>query len=364
MKRFLITFCILAAGTAIIIFCHPAPAPQTTDAALPVHTIVAAPQDLPFAYNTIGIVSPLQEVSVKPQISGKLVNILFQEGDFVSEGDIIAKIDDATPKAELDRTQAELAANQAKLTEAEANLQRYRKLHTSSIVSQKTLDEYEALYRQLKATVAGNRAQVKIAEISYNHTNITAPISGRIGLKHINRGNIVSTAEEIASIVQISPISVIFSIPQQLFSAVHHNSATTVEIADNASGTILSKGSISSMDNTIDPQSGTINIRANFNNEQENLYPGQSVAVKLIYGNNHTDIVLPANIVRPGLDGNFVFVAVDGKARITPVKIGYKDEDNIVIISGIKENDRIITDNFSKLDNGMPLKLLPESDHD
>lgn len=327
---------------------------------VPVHAISAVPEKIPYKYNTIGTVVPLQEVVVQPQISGKLTDILFNEGDTVAQGDVIAKIDEASAEAELDRTEAELAANQAKLHEAETNLKRYKQLRKSSIISQKALEEYESACEQLRASVMSSKAQMEIAQINYEHTKITAPISGRIGLKNINKGNIVSVSDNkgIATIIQISPISVVFSLPQRLFPVLAHNRNAVVEIVDNSLGEKLSEGKIAAFDNTINEQNGTIRIRANFDNNDAELWPGQSVNVNLLYGRNTDNIVLPKKVVRPGLDGSYIFKFTEGKAEVTPVKTGYEDENNIVILSGIGIGDTVITDGFSRLTNGTPVQLI------
>ena len=330
------------------------------EASVPVHTIMAKALPIPFVYNTIGTVVPLQEVTVRPQISGKLVNILFKEGDLVPEGTVIARIDDASAEAELDRTEAELAVNQAKLDEAENNLKRYRQLRKSSIISQKALEEQQFLCEQLRAAVKSDKAQVEIAQINYNHTQITAPISGRIGLKNINKGNLVSVSDTggIATIIQLSPISVVFSLPQQLLYILENSEQSKVEAVDSSSGQKLGTGRITAVDNAVNPQNGTIRIRAEFVNDGNKLWPGQSVTVNLFYGQNKDNVVLPARAIRPGLGENYAFRVTDSKAEIVPIRSGYHNDKSVVVLSGVSIGDMIITDNFSKLKNGTPVEIL------
>lgn len=359
MKKYLILFIVLI--SVISFLCMNKKEPQIPVVSkVAVHAVAAVAKLLPYKYSTIGTVVPLQEVVVQPQISGKLTDILFNEGDMVKEGGIIAKIDDASAEAELDRTEAELAINQAKLHEAETNLKRYKQLRKSSVVSQKALEEYESLHEQLQAAVMSSKAQVEMARINYEHTKITAPISGRIGLKNVNKGNMVSVSDNrgIATIVQISPISTVFSLPQRLLPLLAQNKDASVEIIDSTSEEKLNEGKVAAFDNTVDEQNGTIRIRANFENNNEKLWPGQFVSVNLIYGQNNRHIVLPNKVVRPGINGSYVFRFSDGTAEIVPVETGYSDEDNIVILSGIQEGDMIITDGFSALTDGTPVKLV------
>lgn len=361
MKKYLSLF---VAVVAVLLFFYNNKKVESVSGVTPVSVsaITATAKPLLYKYNTVGTVAPLQEVVVQPQISGKLEDVLFNEGDMVTEGAVLAKIDDAQPQAELERAQAELAVNQAKLQEAENNLKRYKQLRKVSVVSQKALEEYESAYKQLQAMVESGKAQVKSAQINYDHTKIAAPISGRIGLRKVDKGNIVSMSDnaEIATIVQMSPISVIFSIPQNLVPVLAHNNNTVVEICDNASGKIIAKGKVAALDNAINKQNGTLQIRAEFDNSDEKLWVGQFVNVSVIYGQNKHNVVLPNKVVRSGVNGSYVFKFSDGKALVALVETGYGDENNVVIESGIKEGDIIITDGFSALTNGMSVKVAEE----
>lgn len=183
------------------------------------HIITAEIKKIPFTYKTIGTAAPLEEVTVRLQISGKLLKLLFKEGDFVKKGDLLAQIDDATAQTGLNMAVAELASASAQFNEAETNLDRYRKLQKNSVVSKKMLEEQESLFEQAQATVDSAKSQIDAAQINLDHTNIYAPVSGRIGLIKKHEGNLVAEndSEGIVQIVQVSPISVIFSLPQQFF---------------------------------------------------------------------------------------------------------------------------------------------------
>ena len=223
MKKTLIFIFVAAVCGLYRMLCVKQDEPQVQNTPLSVHVIAAAPAKVPFAYGTVGTTDALQKIDVRPQISGKLTEILFKEGGLVKKGDLIAKIDDAESKATIVRADAELAANQAKLREAEKNLKRLAQLKKSGFASQKSWETQKSLCAQLRAAVKSGKAQAEIARVNDGYTRITAPISGRIGFKNADAGNVVFTDEIIASIVQTDFMSVVFSVPQTLFPQLENN---------------------------------------------------------------------------------------------------------------------------------------------
>lgn len=323
-----------------------------------IHTITAKVKEIPYLYRTIGRAEALQEVLVKPQISGRLTDILFKEGDTVREGDIIAVIDEASAEAELDIAEAELTVNLSKLHEAEINFKRYKKLHNSAVVSQKVLEEKQALYEQLQAAVKSSRGQLEIAQINYQHTKITAPISGVIGFRNINRGNLVTTGSVIVKIVQVSPMSVVFSVPQQYAPFLKKNQ--TVDVFDGVTGAKLGTGTVSARDNAVNQTNGTLRVRAILANESQTLIAGQPVAVALQYGENKDYPVLPDKTVRPAENGRFVFKITGNKAVVVPVVTGYQGEGETVVLKGVSVGEIIAADGFERLAPGTRVRLISE----
>lgn len=358
MKKVLISVVIVAAvGLWFSFSGQRKTVRETPAAALSVHAVDAKAERLPFVYGTVGTVTALQKVVVQPQISGKLTKILFKEGDFVKKGDVIAEIDDAEPAAELSRVQANLTAVQARLREAEKNLKRLETLKQSGFASQKNWDEQTSLCVQLRAAVESGKAQVETARINKGYTKITAPISGRAGFKAADAGNIVSPATTIATIVQTDPVSVVFSLPQSLFSELENNENAVVEVKDGLSGAFWGQGKIAAVDNAFNPQSGTVRVRAVLDNKGEKMRDGQSAAIDFIYGENTENVVLPNKAVRPGLNGEFVFKIENGKAVVVPVQTGYRDAARTVVLSGVRTGDLIVADNFSRLKSGTPIEI-------
>lgn len=219
MKKYLICLLFPVSMAAYCLAHNSSKQPPVGAEEIPVHIITAEIKKIPFTYKTIGIAAPLEEVTVRPQISGKLLKLFFKEGDYVQKGDLLAKIDDAAAKAELDKAVAELASASAQFDEAKTNLVRYRKLQKNSVVSKKMLEEKESLYEQAQAAVDSAKSQIDTAKINLDHTNIYALVAGRIGLIKTYEGNLLAEndSEGIIQIVQISPISVIFSLPPQFF---------------------------------------------------------------------------------------------------------------------------------------------------
>lgn len=335
---------------------------KTPDPVLSVRAVAAAAEKLPFAYGTIGTATALQKVVVQPQISGKLTAVLFKEGDFVKKGDLIAEIDDAEAAAELSRAEAELASANAALREAEKNLKRLALLKKSGYASQKSWDAQTSLCDRLRAAVQSAEAQTEAARINMGYTKIAAPVSGRAGFKNVDAGNVVTPAASIATIVQTNPMSVVFSLPQRVFSKLENSEKAVVEVKDGLSGAFYGRGKITAADNAFDPQNGTVKLRAVLDNRDEKMRDGQSVAVNLIYGENTENVVLPNKAVRPGLNGEFVFKIADGKIAVVPVQTGYRNETRAVVLSGVRKGDLIATDNFSRLKNGTPVEIAKEGD--
>lgn len=356
MKKYLL-FGLFFMLTAVFYLAHDKKQPPSEAEKQTVSTLVAEIKKIPFTYKTVGIAAPLQEVNVRPQISGKITKIFFDEGTFVQKNEIIAQIDDATPKAELAKAQAEQAVTQAKFNEAEKNLVRYRKLSKNSVVSQKTLEEQESLFNQLAASLSAEKAQIETMQTTLNHTKITAPISGRIGLIQTHEGNLIAENDSvgIAKITQISPLSVVFSLPQKLFYTLQHTDTSSVEIYDDDNNFIES-GKISAYDNSADSQTGTVNVRAIFANAKQNIWPGQTLGIRFLYGQNTKHVVLPNGVIRPGSEGSYVFKLEKEKVVITPISVDYKNDEDSVVTSGIEVGDIIVCNNFSRLKNGLPVK--------
>ncbi len=323
-----------------------------------VKTIKVKPRQISLTYQTIGVVQPKQKAELRPQVDGVLTEILFNEGENVKQGQVLAKIDNRIFEAELDKAEADLAADEAKLKEISNNLKRFEKLNKSSVVSQKALEEQQSLYKQQTAQVKKDKEQVVLQRVNLEYTEIRAPFSGKVGLRQMDAGNFVRASEEkiLTTVVQTNPIEVVFSVSQDLLPYLNKDSKLQVQALDRMNDKVLAKGYVSAVDNQIDKQSGTLELKAEFSNDNDTLWSGEFVKVKLIYEVLENAMVLPNETVRPSLNGNVVYKVKNGKVQIESVETGYQNEKETVISLGVDAGDEIICDGFSQLANNADVK--------
>ena len=353
MKK-IVTFCLALLAFGIYYTIKHKVSPQQESPAVVVKTIKVKPQEIPLVYQTIGIVNPKQKAELRPQIDGILTEILFNEGASVQKGQVLAKIDNRIFEAELDKAEADLAADEAKLKEISSNLQRFEKLSKNSIISQKTLEEQQSLYKQQVAQVKKDKEQVMMQKVNLEYTEIKAPFDGKVGLRQIDVGNFVRASEEkvLTSVVQTNPIVVNFSVPQDLLPYLKQKEKIQIQALSRTNDEVLATGHIAAVNNQIDSQSGTLEIKAEFANDSEVLWSGEFVKVKMIYDILKNSVVLPNEAVRPSLDGSMVYKVEDGKVKIEKVTVGYQSEKETVISFGVNENDEVVCDGFPQLTNG------------
>jgi RND family efflux transporter MFP subunit len=347
-------------GTAGFVYRAEGQAPVTRAAPQPVPVItrLAETRDVPHVVEVVGTLQPLQAVTLRAQVDGILTEVLFNEGDFVRRGQVLARIDDRALRAALAAAQAQLARDQAQLRAAELDLTRARTLLQKNAGSQQVVDQQTAAVDQLKAAVALDEANVEAAEVTVSYTGIVSPIDGRIGMRQVDPGNLVrqTDASGIVSITQVDPLSVVFAVPQQVFAAMRDHAdvpgGKAVEIIDRASAARLAEGEITSFDNQIDTTTGTARVRAVFANGAEKLTPGAFVSVRIATGISASAVVVPKLAVRPGVEGDFVYRVKDGEAERVPVAIGYSNDDVAVVATGVASGDAIVIDGYSRLRPG------------
>lgn len=333
---------------------QPASAPPP----VPVKAVAAERRDIPHLVETVGTVASLQGVVVRAQVDGILTEILFNEGDRVEKGQLLATIDDRALSAALAAAEASLERDRALLKAAELDLARYRSLAARDNVPRQTLDRQVAEVDQLRAAVRLGEANVRTAQVNLSHTRILSPVSGRAGIRRIDVGNLVRAADAdgIVSVAQVDPISVIFPVPQstlgRLRDSARDPAGARVEALDRDTGRPLAEGRIIAFDNGLDPASGTARVRAQFDNGAENLAPGAFVAVRVRTGLTPDAVVLPSAAVRPGIEGPFVYRVREGKAERVPVSLGYRDDEVAVIAQGVGAGDIVVSDGYSRLNNG------------
>lgn len=332
-------------------------------APVPVRTVAAGRRDVPREIEAVGTVESLQEVVVRSQVDGVLARLHFGEGDFVRRGQLLAAIDDRPQRAALDAAQAQLARDAAQLRAAELDLSRYLSLVARNAISQQLVDQQRAQVDQLRATVRLDRANVDTARVNLSYTRIVSPVSGRVGIRRVDAGNLVRTsdADGIVSVAQVNPISIVFPVPQarlgDLRASARDVAGAVVEAHDRERGALLGTGRITAFDNALDTRTGTARVRAQFENGAESLAPGAFVAVRMRTGITSGAIVLPAVAVRPGIEGHFVYRVRNGTAERVPVALGYGNDEVAVVARGIAPGDIVVSDGFSRLRDGAKVAI-------
>lgn len=362
------TLVIVLLGAGLWLLKRPASHTAVAATAVPVRVIQVVQQDVPRTVSGIGAVLSLHSVVIRPQIDGILTQLLVKEGQTVQAGDLLATLDDRSIKASLDQAKAQLQQNQAQLQGALIDLKRYQLLSVDNGVSKQTLDQQQALVNQLKATAVGNQAAIEAAQVQLSYTQIHSPVTGRVGIRAVDPGNFlrVSDTQGLFSVTQLDPIAVEFSLPQQLLPTLHEllNAKDPARVkafigdADH-SGTALGEGRLSLIDNQVSATTGTIKVKAQFDNPTHALWPGQLVNVEIQTGLDQNALVVPPPVVQRGLDTYFVYRVNGDQVETVPVQVLYQDTE-LNIVSGVKPGDTLVSDGQSRLKPGSKIETLSE----
>jgi membrane fusion protein, multidrug efflux system len=332
--------------------------------AVPVSVATAEQRNMPYYLSGLGNVTAYYTVSVKSRVDGELTEVKFKEGQFVNKGDLLAVIDPRPYQVQLEQAQAQLFKDQASLSDAKLNLQRYRDLlHNSGAMSQQQVDTQASLVDQLDGQVRTDQAMIDNVKLQLIYCHITSPVSGRIGLRLVDPGNIVHAADTNAMFVitQLQPIAVIFTLPEDDLPQVasHMKSgALTVEAYNRDNQNKLATGTLETIDNQIDTTTGTGRLKAVFENKDNQLWPNQFVNCRLLLETRKDSTVIPAAAIQRGPQGTYVFIAKpDNTATIEPVKVSFTQDNLSVIASGVVPNDVVVVDGQDKLQDGSKIEL-------
>jgi multidrug efflux system membrane fusion protein len=369
-----IALAILAIVAAVWWFSHPSAQRVATgrfagSAAMPVQVAAAETGDIDIVYKALGTVTPLNTVTVKTQISGQIVRIDFKEGQRVEKGDLLAEIDSRPYLLQLDQAQGQLLRDQALLKTAQQDLARYRTLAAQDSIARQQLDTQEQLVRQYDGVVKTDQAQVDSAKLNIMYCHITAPISGRVGLRQIDKGNYAqnSDANGIVIITQTQPISAMFTLPedslQPILRRLHDGATLSVKAYDRSLTKELAAGTLTTIDNQINTSTGTFRLRAQFDNPDETLFPNQFVNIELLADTVHGATVIPTAAVQRGAPGTFVFlVNADDTVAVRPVTLGPGQGERVSVTSGLKPGDRVVTDGADRLRDGAKIAVHTAAD--
>ncbi|GAB3064991.1 MdtA/MuxA family multidrug efflux RND transporter periplasmic adaptor subunit [Stenotrophomonas tumulicola] len=334
--------------------------------ATPVRVARASAEPLQLRLKAIGTVTPLHNVVVRSRVDGELLKLHFHEGQHVDAGTLLAQIDPRPYQVLLAQAQGTQQQNLAELENAERQLQRFRELQAQDYVSAQELSDQQSKVRQLQGRRQSDQATVDEARLQLQYTRITAPVSGRVGLRRVDMGNLVrsSDADGLVTLAQTAPISVLFTVPEPelpaLLDAVRTQPALAVQAWDREERRALAHGTLSSVDNLIDTGTGTLKLRALFANADEALFPNQFVNIRLQLG-EQAAVVIPDAAVQFGSKGNYVHVIDEGnKAQRRDVVLGPADGTRVSVHSGLQAGEKVVVEGIDGLEDGSAVRIITE----
>lgn len=331
----------------------------------PVQAATATSESVPRYLTGLGTVTAANTVTVRSRVDGQLLSIHFQEGQQVKAGELLAQIDPSQFKVALAQAQGQLAKDNATLANARRDLARYQQLVKTNLISRQELDTQQSLVVESAGTVKADQAAVASAQLQLDWTRITAPIDGRVGLKQVDIGNQISSGDTTGIVVltQTHPIDLVFTLPESdiatVVQAQKAGKTLAVEAWDRTNKQKISAGSLLSLDNQIDATTGTIKLKARFNNLDDALFPNQFVNARMLVDTEQDAVVIPTAALQMGNEGHFVWVLNSentvSKHTVTP---GIQDSQKVVINAGLSAGDRVVTDGIDRLTEGAKVEVV------
>lgn len=339
--------------------------PNPWNAAVPVSVATATREPLDVRIRALGSVTPLNTVTVRSRVEGELIKVAFKEGEYVKRGQLLAEIDPRAYQVRLAQAEGQQQQNTAQLRNAENDLKRYRTLFKQDSIARQQLEAQEALVNQYRGTLKSDQAQVDDARLQLAYTRIEAPIEGRLGLRLVDVGNLVRTgdADGLVVITQTSPISVLFSVPETRLASVlgpfREGQPLTVQAWDRDERNLLATGVLKTLDNRIDATTGTLRLRAEFENADESLFPNQFVNVQLYVSTLKDAVVIPSDTVQYGSQGTYVYlVKPDNRVTVRKLVLGPVDGDRVAVTEGLEPGDRVVLEGLDRLREGREVVVV------
>ncbi|RZL54424.1 MAG: efflux RND transporter periplasmic adaptor subunit [Variovorax sp.] len=325
---------------------------------------VATRADIPVYLDALGTVTPVTTITLRAQVSGVMTDVLFTEGQLVKKGDVLARIDPRPYEQALMQAQGTRQRDEAQLEAARVTAERYRTLLGQDSIARQDVDTQAALVKQLQGTVLTDRAAESAAKLNLDYTRVTAPVTGRVGLRTVDPGNYVTAGATtgIATITQMTPIDVQFAVPQDrvpdIEARVRSGAKMAVTALDRTRATTLDTGTFSTLDNIVDTTTGTVKAKARFANAGSTLFPSQFVNVRLLLRTIGGAVTVPITALRTSGTGNYVYVINDDRTvTMRVVKRGESTAETVVIAEGLKEGERVVTEGGDRLKDGSSVQL-------
>jgi multidrug efflux system membrane fusion protein len=332
---------------------------------IPIQAALITRGDMDVVLNALGTVNASNTVTVHSRVDGQLLRLRFREGQMVKAGEILAEIEPRPFQAQFDQAQGQLARDEAQLLNAKLDLGRYQGLLVQDSIAKQQVDAQAALVRQYQGTLQSDQAQVASAKLQLTYAKVTAPISGRLGLRQIDAGNIVHAgdANGLVVITQAQPIAAVFSIPSDNLPAVasqlRDGKKLAVEAWDRGGQKKLADGSLLTVDNQIDSTTGSVKIKAEFGNQENTLFPNQFVNIRLRVETRHGVTLAPNAAIQRGTPGTFVYIVKEGRSvDLRPVTLGQVNGDQVAIAKGLMPGEQIVIDGADKLRQGAKVEVV------
>jgi membrane fusion protein, multidrug efflux system len=346
----------------------PAKADGKGDAASRPMPVVAAPVrkgNIDVSIDALGTVTPRNIVVVHTRVDGQLLSVAFREGQSVKAGDLLAQIDPRPFEVMLTQANGQMARDQAQLKNAQVDLERYQTLLAQDSISRQQVDTQAALVRQFQGAVESDKGAIDNAKLQITYARITAPISGRVGLRQVDPGNIVHASDSngLVTITQVQPVTVIYPVPEdnvpRIVKRMQGTEAVAVDAFDRSGKTRLATGRLLTIDNQIDTTTGTVKVKAEFPNTDNALFPNQFVNVRMVVETHQDATLVPTAAIQRGAPGTFVFmVKQDKTVAVTPVQVGAVSGETTEVTRGLAPGTLVVVDGTDKLRDGSSVELV------
>lgn len=331
----------------------------------PVRVETARKQDLDIYLRGLGTVTAFNTVTVRSRVQGELLEVLFKEGEQVEAGTLLALIDPRPYEVALNQAIGTQQQNESQYENAKRDLQRYQTLRKQDSIAPQMLDTQAALVRKFEGQIKSDQATVDNARLQLSYTRITAPISGKLGLRRVDAGNLINANDPLGIVVmtQTQPIAVVFTLPENDLPAVRQpmlsGESLEVDAYDRADTKRLARGTLMSIDNQIDITTGTVKLKAEFKNDTDALFPNQFVNIRMKVRTIKDALTIPAGAIQQGSRGAFVYViSPDGTATVRVVKLGDRSAEGVVVLEGIKEGERVVLEGTDRLREGAKVRVI------